>query len=209
MQPIRNEILRFTDAVSALNSREIEQREETRLLMCIGTGDSGALKVLYERRGGLIYSMLARMLVEEMEAQECLQDVFVTIWRRAAEFDSARSSPLSWMLMIARGRGWDRLRSRARRSATRAAYEREVASLEVEIGDSASERMQRDEVSSECVEALNELPDEQGRALQLAFLRGWTHEEIARAAGEPLGTIKARIRRGLLALRRKLKDRHG
>jgi RNA polymerase sigma-70 factor (ECF subfamily) len=149
------------------------------------------------------------MLVDEMDAQECLQDVFLTIWRRAAEFDSDRSSPLAWMLMIARGRAWDRLRSRTRRAATRAEYEREVASLEVEVNDCANERAQRDEVSSECVAALNELPDEQSRALQLAFLRGWTHEEIARAAGEPLGTIKARIRRGLLALRRKLKDRHG
>jgi RNA polymerase sigma-70 factor (ECF subfamily) len=206
MQPVPNDFLHFPRVKA---ERDAEGSEDTRLLACVGGGDSAALKVLYDRRGGMIYSMLARRLVDEMEAQECLQDVFVTIWRRAGEFDSDRSSPLGWMLMIARGRAWDRLRSRARRSATREAYEREVASLEVEVNGCANERLMRDEFSSECMEALNELPDEQSRALQLAFLRGWTHEEIARAAGEPLGTIKARIRRGLLALRRKLKDRHG
>jgi RNA polymerase sigma-70 factor (ECF subfamily) len=179
------------------------------LLAAIGRGEPLALKQLYEWKGGVIYSMLARMLMDEMEAQECLQDVFLLIWRRAAEFDSDRSSALTWMLMIARGRAWDRLRSRTRRTATHAEYQREVASLEVEVSDGVSDRIDRDEVAAECAQALNELPEEQSRAVQLAFLRGWTHEEIARAVGEPLGTIKARIRRGLLALRRKLKDRHG
>jgi RNA polymerase sigma-70 factor (ECF subfamily) len=209
MQSIRKEIVPFPGGVNAQFGRDSNEREETRLLGAIGRGDSLALKELYDRRGGAIFSMLLRMLTDEMEAQECLQDVFVTIWRRAAEFDSDRSSPLTWMVMIARGRAWDRLRTRARRSATQAEYEREIASLEVEFNDPANERIERDEISSECARALNDLPEEQSRALQLAFFRGWTHEEIARAVGEPLGTIKARIRRGLLALRRKLKDRNG
>ncbi len=68
--------------------------------------------------------------------------------------------------------------------------------------------MERDELATACAAALNGLPEDQGRALQLAFLRGWTHVEIAGAVGEPLGTIKARIRRGLLALRKALKDHH-
>jgi RNA polymerase sigma-70 factor (ECF subfamily) len=79
--------------------------------------------------------------------------------------------------------------------------------LEIEFSNRL--KIERDELSAACANALNELPDEQGRALQLAFFRGWTHEEIARAVGEPLGTIKARIRRGLLALRKTFKDYHG
>jgi RNA polymerase sigma-70 factor, ECF subfamily len=208
MQRLRQEIVPFP-CVNALDSGDLRAPEEARLLALVGEGDSAALKALYERRGGVVFSMVARMLVDEMEAQECLQDVFIVIWRRAAEFDSDRSSPLAWMLMIARGRAWDRLRSRTRRAASYSEYEREVASLEVEVSECLSERIDRDEAASECAQALNELPAEQSRALQLAFLRGWTHVEIARATGEPLGTIKARIRRGLVALRRKLKDRHG
>jgi RNA polymerase sigma-70 factor (ECF subfamily) len=115
---------------------------------------------------------------------------------------------MTWMIMIARGLALDRLRSRSRRSATRAAYEQEVASLAVEELDGSRE-IQRDELAAVCAAALNRLPEPQSRALQLAFLRGWTHEEIASVEGEPLGTIKARIRRGLLALRQTLKDYHG
>jgi RNA polymerase sigma-70 factor (ECF subfamily) len=154
-----------------------------------------------------LYSLLLRMLTSEAEAQEVMQDTFVRIWRRAHEFDAARSSALGWMFLIARGLALDRLRSRSRRGAGRAAYEQEVASLAVEEMDCARQAA-RAELTTACAAALHRLPEQQGRALQLAFLRGWTHEQIAAAEGEPLGTIKARIRRGLLAMRRSLKDYH-
>src|SRR3954469_3239639 len=112
------------------DSQEPEVREDARLLAAIAGGDQQALAILYRRQGGLIYSLLVRMLGSEMEAQEVMQDTFIQIWRRAHECDPARSSPLSWMIMIARGRALDRLRARSRRSASHAAYEREVASLE-------------------------------------------------------------------------------
>ena len=185
----------------------VEVREDARLLTGIAGGDQRALAALYRRRGSLIYSLLVRMLVNEMEAQEVMQDTFVQIWRRAHKYDLGRSSPMAWMFMIARGLALDRLRARSRRSATHAAFEREVASLEVEEIN-GSRQTERDELAAACATALNSLPEEQGRALQLAFLRGWTHEEIAGAVGEPLGTIKARIRRGLLSLRKTLKDHH-
>jgi RNA polymerase sigma-70 factor (ECF subfamily) len=146
------------------------------------------------------------MLNKEMEAQEILQDTFVLIWRRACEYDPARSSPVAWMIMIARGRGLDQLRARSRREANHAAYEQEMVSLEMEV--KGARQTERDELAAACAAALNALPEAQGHALQLAFLRGWTHDEIARALGEPLGTIKARVRRGLLALRKALKDHH-
>jgi RNA polymerase sigma-70 factor (ECF subfamily) len=186
---------------------DLEAREEVRLLALVAEGDHYAFAALYRRRAGLIYSLLVRMLVNEMEAQEVMQDAFVQIWRRAAQFDSARSSPVAWIIMIARGLAVDRLRARSRRNAGHAAYERELVSLEMETNDFRP--LERDDLADACASALNHLPEEQGRALQLAFFRGWTHEEIARAVNEPLGTIKARIRRGLLALRKILKDYHG
>lgn len=108
--------------------------------------------------------------------------------------------------MIARGKAIDQLRARSRRSAKHTGYEEELASLEIEVN--GRRRIESDELASACASALNNLPDAQGQALQLAFFRGWTHEQIASATGEPLGTIKARIRRGLLTLRKVLKDYH-
>src|SRR5437867_1636829 len=193
--------MRFSEA---RNLPDPEVPEDARLLAAVAGGDQQALGVLYRRRGCLIYSLLVRMLVNEMEAQEVMQDTFIRIWQRAAQYGPGRSSPLAWMLMIARGRAFDRLRARSRQAAGRAAYEQEVASLELEINRPS--RDERDELIEVCASALNRLPDVQARALQLAFFRGWTHQEIATAVGEPLGTVKARIRRGLLALRQALKD---
>jgi RNA polymerase sigma-70 factor (ECF subfamily) len=187
--------------------QELQVREDVRLLGRIADRDQQALAALYHRRGTLLYSLLLRMLVDEMEAQEVMQDTFVRVWRRADQYDPARSSPNAWLIMIARGLALDRLRARSRRGAGNAAYEREVASLEVEINNGARQ-IERDELSAACVSALNRLPESQSRALQLAFLRGWSHEEIAGATGEPLGTVKARVRRGLLALRKAMKEYH-
>jgi RNA polymerase sigma-70 factor (ECF subfamily) len=187
------------------DSLSLEAREDARLLARVAEGDQNGFAALYRRRGGLIYSLLIRMLVNEMEAQEVMQDAFVQIWRRAHQFDPGRSSPIAWMIMISRGLAMDRLRARSRRDVGHAAYEREIASLELEIKGT---HIEREELADVCASALNRLPDEQSHAVQLAFIRGWTHEEIAHATGEPLGTVKARIRRGLLALRKTLKDYH-
>ncbi len=208
MEPAENHVVRLPGNCQPDESHDAaEVREDARLLSGIAEGDQHALAALYRRHGRLLYSLLVRMLVNEMEAQEVMQDTFVQIWRRAHKYDVGRSSPMAWMIMIARGLAFDHLRARSRRSAGHAAYEQEVASLEVEEINK-SRQTERDELAAACATALHSLPEHQGRALQLAFLRGWTHEEIASAAGEPLGTIKARIRRGLLALRKTLKDYH-
>jgi len=187
---------------------DAESREDARLLANIAGKCHESLAALYQRRGGLLYSLLVRMLVSETEAQEVMQDTFVQIWRRAPQYDAQRSSPIAWMIMMARGLAVDRIRARLRRNATQKAYECEVASLAVEETTGA-DRAEHGELAAACAAALQRLPEPQARALQLAFLRGWTHEEIARAQGQPLGTVKARIRRGLQALRQVLKDYHG
>ena len=206
MESAEDQTVRFAGNHEPGDSREAEVREDARLLAAIAVEDQHALAALYRRRANLLYSLLVRMLANEMEAQEVVQDTFIRIWRRAGEYDPHGCSPVTWMVMIARGLALDRLRARSRRNAGQIAYEREVASLDVEIN--GSQLTERDAMAAACASALNDLPESQGHALQLAFLRGWTHEEIARATNEPLGTIKARIRRGLLALRKALKDYH-
>ena len=192
VESAEKQMLRFSGSYKPDDSQDAEAREDARLLAVIGEGDQHALAALYRRRGGLLYSLLVRMLVNEMEAQEVMQDSFVLIWRRAHEYDPGRSSPLAWMIMMARGRAIDQLRARSRRAVNHAAYEREVVSLEVEIN--GSRQTERDELAAACASALNALPEAQGHALQLAFLRGWTHEEIAGAVGEPLGSLAASAR---------------
>lgn len=181
--------------------------EDLQLLKLIASGDQQAVASLYQQRGPLLYSLVLRMLGDEMEAQEIMQDTFLQIWRRAGSHDPARSAPLTWMILIARGLALDRLRRGGRRRANHAAFEAEIAALEIEVVN-RPRQMERDELTTVCAAALNRLPEAQAHAVQLAFLRGWTHEEIAQAQNEPLGTIKARIRRGLQALRQTLKEYH-
>jgi len=110
------------------------------------------------------------------------------------------------LLLFARGLALDRLRARSRHVAKLSAYESEVAVLEAGRSGGGRSETSPDELASACHDALEKLPAEQRRALELAFFRGWTHEEIATTQGEALGTVKARIRRGLLALRKTMKD---
>lgn len=209
MEQAENHVVRFPGCSKPGESYEAgEAREDARLLAAVAQGDQRALAALYGRRGGLLYSLLVRMLVNEMEAQEVMQDTFLQIWRRARKYDAERSSPVAWMIMVARGLALDRLRARGRQSARLAAYREDLSVLTVESVD-GGQGAERSELAAACVAALHGLPEPQGRAIQLAFLCGWTQEEIADAQGEPLGTVKARIRRGLLALRRALKDHHG
>ena len=205
VEPAKNQVLRFPGNRPGESHDAAEGSIEKRLLADIAEGCQQALAALYRRRGSLIYSLLVQMLVNETEAQEVMQDTFVQIWRRAPKYDPQRSPPLAWMIMIARGMALDRLRARQRRTAKHETYRREIASLGIDEINSMR-HAEKGELEAACAAALQQLPGPQRRALQLAFLRGWTHEEIARAEGDPLGTVKARIRRGLLAMRQILKE---
>ena len=199
-------MLRFPGNELPDNSQDAEARQDAHLLALMAEGDQQALAALYRRRGPVIYALLARMLGNKMEAQDVMQETFMTVWRRARNYDPVRSSPMAWMVMIVRSKAIDQLRARSRRAAGAAAYQREIVVLEVEVN--TPKVPEQEELAAACALALRKLPEEQSQALQLAFFRGWTHQEIAGAIREPLGTIKARIRRGLLALRQALKDYH-
>lgn len=208
MDERRKELLNPPTPALGADQDDVEAREDARLLRAIAGEDQGALALLYRRRGGLVFSFLVRMLGNEAEAQEVLQDTFIRLWRRAGDFNPERSSATAWLLLFARGLALDKLRARSRHAEKISAYETEATALET-FAVPASEHMERDELSAVCRDALERLPSEQSRALQLAFYRGWTHEEIAQAQNEPLGTVKARIRRGLQSLRKMLRDYHG
>jgi RNA polymerase sigma-70 factor (ECF subfamily) len=171
---------------------ELDPAVDARLLAELAAGHSGALAELYRRRAGALL---------------VLQDTFVQLWKRAGRYDAAKAGPLTWMIMVARGLALDRLRQRSRRQSGLERFRAESDADQVQE-ENAFTRLSDQESARRVGRALGSLPAEQRTAIELAFYRGCTQEEIARTTGEPLGTIKARIRRGMLALRQRLKERH-
>lgn len=182
----------------------LDDGTDIRLLAELAQGQAGALAELYRRRGGVLLSLLIRILGDDREAEEVLQDTFIQLWRKADQYNPAKSGPLTWMVMIARGLALDRLRRRNRLSTVLDEYR----ASQLPDADVSFPAVGEAETSERVSHAVAGLPGEQREALELAFWRGCTQEEIARVTGSPLGTVKARLRRAMMALRTKLKDRH-
>ncbi len=154
-------------------------------------GDAGALKSLYERYAGRAKAVALRVLGTQPEAEEIVQETFVEVWRRAAQYDAGRGSVRAWIVTIARSRSIDRLRSRqvGDRSVAGLAREDRPTGGPTPLED-VEQRMERERVTR----ALAELPDAQRRVIELAYYEGKSQREIADVTGEPLGTIKTRVR---------------
>jgi RNA polymerase sigma-70 factor (ECF subfamily) len=170
----------------------------------IGRRDQGAFSALYDRLSGPLYSLAFKMLGDASDAQDALQEVFVQIWSRASTYDPEKSSVFSWAVLLTRSRAIDRLRARDRRlrvvvgsTTENKAAEATDASTVESAADTANKKDEAAHVRS----LLNNLPEDQRQAIELAFFGHRTHHEIAAQLGQPLGTVKARIRRGLLKLR--------
>ena len=177
-----------------------DQQYEIDLIERTGKGDEAAFAALYDRLSPLLYGMALRMMNDAVEAEDVLQEGFVYIWQRAAAFDASRGSPVSWAVMIVRNKAIDRLRIRARGERLQ---ERVASSPELtpEKADQSDQEPFFREQRARLKSALTTLPAEQQEALRLSFFSGLTHREIANKMAAPLGTVKARIRRGLLQLR--------
>jgi len=171
------------------------------LIARVEARDADALASLYDMYAARLLGLAARILGDTGEAEEVLQEVFLFVWRAAATFDPARGSVLAWLLVATRSRSIDRLRTR--RPAARAGLTRVDR-----VPDKPDPRdVEADSATREwetlCRAAIAELPPEQRLALELAYFEGLTHQEISRKTSTPLGTVKTRVRLGLM----KLKDR--
>ena len=177
-----------------------ERKEIEGLIKRMSVGDQSALSAFYDRFSATLFGLAMRMLKDEMEAEDVLQEAFLYMWNKASNYNPELSSPFSWAVMNVRNKAIDRLRSRHRlEQIVERATEEFSQSLDCDA-HSAEEpffREQRGIVRS----ALTRLKEEQRQALNLAFFGGLTHEEIAAHLKTPVGTIKSRIRRGLLELR--------
>jgi RNA polymerase sigma-70 factor, ECF subfamily len=168
--------------------------QDEALIERIRSGDETAMADMYERYSGIVYGVALRVLGDTGAAEDVLQEVFLQLWRNPQAFDPNRGKLATWLAVIARNRAIDHLRKRP--------LEDDIEDLPISTGvnleNEAARRLAVDKIRG----VLSRLPQEQRRALEMAFFEGMTHTEIASKTGDPLGTIKTRIRAGLLALRK-------
>jgi RNA polymerase sigma-70 factor (ECF subfamily) len=182
-------------------------REQAELLAGMARGDKAALGRLYDELARPLYSLAFRVLNDAGEAQDVVQDVFLQMWHKAATYDLRRGSVFAWAATLTRHRAIDRVRMRKRRAELLAESAPDLQPAAAgEHGDSADSLWVREKAGAVRA-ALAALAPDQQRAVELAFFTGLTQQEIATRLNEPLGTIKARIRRGLLKLRETLPAR--
>ena len=187
-------------ALARIRPAAESQAEDLESLRRFASGDQGAAAGLYDRHARALYSLILRIVGDEGEAEDVLQEVFVQAFRQAGRYDSSRGAVAAWLLMMARSRAIDRVRARRARVEGRTG---EVTVLN-DLPDSqpdASSAMLDEEQTRLVREALAGLPLLQRMAIELAYYEGLSHTEIAERLEQPLGTVKTRIRLGLLKLR--------
>lgn len=201
-EPGRQSFAATTEWIFIMSVPEKNGPSDDALLQQMAVGNRAACGLLYDRFCRPLYSVALRILSDQGEAEDVVQDVFVALWEKADKFDSTRGTAFGWAVTLTRNRAIDRVRSRRRRHDALA----QSASEDLPTGASAATPDSADELTNKenagaVRDALSTLPLEQLRAVELAFFSGLTQQEIATRLSEPLGTVKARIRRGLLKLR--------
>jgi RNA polymerase sigma-70 factor (ECF subfamily) len=166
------------------------------LVTAIRSGDQGAMAVLYDRYSSIIYSVALRVLQDTGTAEDVLQEIFMQLWRNPEAFDASRGNMAAWLAVIARHRAIDCLRKRQ--------PENDLDAVIVCVERDFASEADRSRVMEKVRNVLEKMAPLQRSALEMAYFEGLTHSEIAEKTGEPLGTIKTRIRTGLQSLRNTL-----
>ena len=182
----------------------LEVANHRSLVQSMASGDQRAATKLYDECSPILYALALRIVGDSTDAEEVVLEVFMQAWNGAAAYQEGRSSVLSWLAMITRTRALDLVRGRARRT-------RAVTRAVTVMGDEpiaisgamviASDKVETDERAREVTRALQKLSTTQRTAIELAYFTGLTHTEIANRLGEPLGTVKTRIRLAVQHLR--------
>ena len=167
-------------------------------------GEQSALSALYDESSGLVYGVALRMLSNPADAEEVTVDVYNQVWRTAASFENSRGSVTSWLVVLARSRAIDRIRSRTARER------REEPIVDQTLfpsgGNNPEEEFSVGQLRHKVRTALDSLSAEHRRAVELAFFSGLSHSELAERLGLPLGTVKTRIRSSMIKLRESLAE---
>ena len=172
--------------------------EDARIMRRIAAGESEALATLYDLYASRVLGLTTRILSDAEEAQDVLQEVFLHVWRNPSNYAAERGSLLTWILILARSRSIDRLRSLRRRGRDRHV---DIADCQIPSAEDLEGAAGLRQEGRAVHRVLGSLPAEQRQALELAYFGGYTQTEIATLTGAPLGTVKTRLRQGLIKLR--------
>jgi RNA polymerase sigma-70 factor (ECF subfamily) len=175
--------------------------QDSELLRRTARGDDSSLKELHTRYSGVLLATAFRVLNNARDAEEVVQEAFVQIWEKAASYDERRGKPLTWAMTLTRNKAIDRLRRVQRRHRLHDEVEQEAQIWDRVLDRDSSDEAAAHETQAIVRSAVIQLSDDQRRAIELAFFSGLTQHEIAKRLDEPLGTVKARIRRGMMKLR--------
>ncbi|MDB6167678.1 MAG: sigK [Verrucomicrobia bacterium] len=178
------------------------------LLQRIARDDREAFAELYDRLARALYATALRIVADATEAEDIVQDVFLSLWEKASDFDPGRGTAFAWALTLTRDRAVARVRGRPRRAEAPARATAEEAGLKSGAGPDSALRLLGKEHAGALRAAVASLPPEQREAVELAFFSGLAQPEIAARLGETPETARARIRLGLLKLREALGGRH-
>jgi len=181
---------------TAPSAKDQPQVTDSMLISRIRAGDEDALAALHDRYSQVVYSVALRVLGETTQAEDILQEIFLQLWRNPQTFDSNRGSLGAWLAVITRHRAIDQLRRRRPES--------DIEDVVVAVDTRLEQTTDRNMAIAKIRAVVERLPAEQRKPLEMAFFEGLTHSEIASKTGEPLGTIKTRIRSALLTLRKAL-----
>lgn len=179
----------------------IDPVEEAGWIDAVAKGDPISFRKLYERFRGVIFNTVYKVLNDREDSEDTAQEVFTQIWKKAHMFKADRGRALTWIATMARNRAIDRLRTKQRRARLSEEFRERAVEDEPATVLDASDAAERGDTARLLSVAMDRLSDEQGAAIRLVYFEGLTHAEAAARLDQPLGTIKARVRRGLAKLR--------
>lgn len=182
----------------------LESFSEAQLLARVAKKDAEAFGEFYDRTSPVLFSVAKSILIDAALAEDVLQEVYLQIWEKAEVFDPALGKPISWAMALTRNKALDRLRSSKRRES---AMQRFAEGIEDQASERGAANVELKETTQIVKQAMNGLPEKQRQAIELSLLRGLAHSEVAEVLKEPLGTVKAWIRRGIIEIREQLKNR--
>jgi RNA polymerase sigma-70 factor (ECF subfamily) len=183
------------------DEKKVEQ-EDRELIQRMAAKDANALDTFYSRYNRLAFGLVFRIVGNRADAEDVLTDVFWQVWQQSPRYDSSRGKPLAWLLTIARTRAIDCFRSSSRQQIKTEGLE---AQKEPMPSPGEPDSFVLADTRKAVQEALQTLPEQQRIPLEMAYFQGMSHTEIATALGQPLGTVKDRIRTGMMHLRKRLR----
>jgi RNA polymerase sigma-70 factor, ECF subfamily len=173
-------------------------REWAALIARVAQGDQEALTILYDQSSRFIYGLLLRMLGNAATAEEVLLDVYTQVWRKGVQYDSQRGNPRAWLVTMARSRAIDRLRADRQVTQREGSLDERATIATTQVPEQMAAHS---EIHRLVTTALGDLSPEEREVIELAFYSGLTHREMAAHLHQPLGTVKTRVRRGMMKLR--------